>query len=98
MIQASRAQLGDLAEHYDGPALAGERQRLTSASFELADAAEAVRRGDPGADARLAAWLERAPLWRTALLSAEPRSLYNPARLAAALGAGSRAANALSSP
>jgi hypothetical protein len=98
MIQASRAQLGDLAEHYDGPTLAEERQRLTSASFELADAAEAVRRGDPGADARLAAWLERAPSWRTALLSAEPHSLYNAARLAAALRTGSRASNALSSP
>jgi hypothetical protein len=90
MIQAARAQLGDLADHFDGPALAGERQGLTRASFELADIAEAVRRGDPGADASLAFWLKRAPTWRTALLNAEPGSLYNPARLAAALGSGAR--------
>ncbi|HLZ85267.1 MAG TPA: hypothetical protein VKQ54_17010, partial [Caulobacteraceae bacterium] len=85
MIQAARMLLGDLAEHYDGPALAGERQRLTVASFELADIAEAVRRADPEAEGRLAAWLRRAPSWRTALLSAEPSSLYDPVRLAAAL-------------
>ena len=37
MIQAARAQLGDLAERFDGPALAAERQRLTTASFELTE-------------------------------------------------------------
>ena len=85
MIQAARAQLGDLAEHYDGPDLAGQRQRLTRASFDLADIAEAVRRNDPGADGRVAGWLRRAEAWRPALLKAEPRSLYDPGRLATAL-------------
>lgn len=98
MIQASRAQLGDLAEHFGGPALAGERQRLTQVSFELADAAEAVRSGHPQADSRLATWQKSVPGWRTALLRAEPRSLYDPASLAAALRAGSRPSNSLSSP
>lgn len=85
MIQAARAQLGDLAEHFDGPGLAGERERLTRASFELGDIAEEVRRTDPAADASLAGWLKRAPAWQAALLNTEPRSLYAPARLAAAL-------------
>ena len=93
MIQAARAQLGDLAEHFDGPALVGERTRLTRASFELADAADAVRRADPGADARLGAWLKAAPAWRAALLKAEPRSLYDAGRLAAALAPGTRASS-----
>ena len=91
MIQAARAQLGELAEHFDGADLAGERTRLASASFELADAAEAVRRADPGADTRLGAWLKAAPAWRAALLRAEPRSLYDAGRLAAALGVGAQA-------
>ena len=91
MIQAARMQLGDVAEHYDGPALAGERKRLTSASFELADIADAVRRGDAGADSLLAAWLKAAPAWRAALLRGEPRSLYDAGRLAGALGVGARA-------
>jgi hypothetical protein len=85
MIRAARAQLGDLAERFNGPALADERERLARASFELADVAEAVRHGDPAADGRLAGWLKAAPAWRTTLLRAEPRSLYDPGRLAAAL-------------
>jgi hypothetical protein len=85
MIQAARIQLGDLAEHFDGPGLAGERERLTRASFELADIADAVRRADPAADERLAGWLKRAPSWRSALLQAEPRSLYDKGRLETAL-------------
>ncbi len=89
MIQAARAQLGDLAERFDGAGLTGERERLTRASFELGDIAEDVRRDDPAADASIAGWLKRAPAWQAALLSAEPRSLYAPSRLSAAL-AGSR--------
>jgi hypothetical protein len=85
MIQAARAQLGDLADRFDGPGLADERSQLTRASFALADIAETVRAGDPGADARLAAWASAAARWRAALLKAEPRSLYASARLAAAL-------------
>ncbi|MDB5482873.1 MAG: hypothetical protein JWO83_3926 [Caulobacteraceae bacterium] len=88
MIQAARAQLGDLAEHFDGRALTAERQRLTHASFELAYIADAVRRTDPGADRRLAAWLRRAPAWRAALLNAEPRSLYDKGRVETALSGG----------
>jgi hypothetical protein len=85
MIQAARAQLGDLADHFDGLALAGERARLTAASFALADIAEGIRRGEPGSDSSLAAWRNRAPEWRAALLKAETRSLYTPDRLAASL-------------
>jgi hypothetical protein len=91
MIQAARAQLGELAEHYDGPALAGERERLARTSFELADIADAVRRADPGADGRLVGWLRGAEGWRAQLLKAERQSLYDPGRLAAALGVGARA-------
>ena len=98
MIQAARAQLGELAEHFGGAELAGERARLASASFELADAAEAVRRADPGADARLGVWLKAASAWRAVLLKAEPRSLYDAGRLAAALGMGARASRQASRP
>lgn len=93
MVQAARAELGELAEHFDGPALADERRRLTNASFELADVADAVRRGDPSADARVAGWLKRAPTWREALLRAEPLSLYDPEQLAKALVPGARASS-----
>jgi hypothetical protein len=86
MIQAARAQLGDLADRFEGPGLVEQRQQLVRLSFELGDVAEAIRQGDPGADGRLATWLQRAPIWRSALLNAAPRSLYDPARLAMALG------------
>jgi hypothetical protein len=86
MIQAARTQLGDLADRFDGPGLADQRQQLERASFELADIAEAIRGNGPAGAASLSSWLRRAPEWRAALLKAEPSSLYNPARLAVALG------------
>ena len=98
MIQAARAQLGELAEHYDGPTLTAEHKRLTNASYVLADIAEAVRRADPGADGRLAGWERGAGEWRPALLKAEPQSLYDPGRLTAALGVGARASRPRTPP
>ena len=45
MIQAARAQLGDIAERFNGAALAPERERVATASYALADVGDLVRRG-----------------------------------------------------
>lgn len=79
MIQAARAGLGNLAERYDGPALALERRRLADAALDLA------RIAGPDASRRLATWIARSGHWETPILSHEARSLYNPLRLAVAL-------------
>jgi hypothetical protein len=88
MIQAARAQLGDIAERFNGAALAPERERVATASYALADVGDLVRRGAQAADGSLDAWLATSPRWRAPLLKAEARSLYEPGRLTAALTAG----------
>ena len=85
MIQAARAQLGDLAERYAGGALAGERQSLVRASIALGAIADEARRGEPEASESLAVWLNDAHAWRGAVLRTQSLSLYDPGRLALAL-------------
>jgi hypothetical protein len=84
MIEAARSQLGDIDERYPGDALAPVRSRLALASGDLA-AAEASARADPdAARTDLVIWLQAEPGWSGGVTAAEPASLYNPARLAAA--------------
>jgi hypothetical protein len=83
MVQAARSRLGLVFERYDGPDLARQRAALLAADRGLADVLTGLRDGDPGAAVRLRAWLDRSDAWSRDLLAAEPRSLFDPARLAA---------------
>lgn len=85
MIQAARAQLGDLAERYVGPDLAAERGGVILAARRLGDIAAEFRRLAPSASSHLAAWLARSDVWAAPILRAEPRSLFDPNRLVVAL-------------
>ena len=83
MIEAARSQLGDIDERYRGEALAPQRRVLALASADL-DAAQADAPRDPAAArAALVIWLAKTPSWSSAVLAAEPQSLYALARLAA---------------
>jgi hypothetical protein len=83
LLNAARAELGRIAERYPGPELTAARARLRAADLELAAALTAIRDGEP-AETRLAAWLARSQEWGATLASDEPRSLFNPERLAEA--------------
>ncbi len=87
MIQAARAMLGAIAERYADPALAAARSRIDQAALDLSGALDEARAGDPAAAQSLAVWLARSPDWAEAVERDEPRSLYNPAILAAAIRA-----------
>ncbi len=82
MVLAARSQLGQLYERYDTPALAQDRTSLRAADSELQAAAEAIRVGDPRAERRLTAWTGRSLAWGVQLQRDEPRSLFDPKRLA----------------
>jgi hypothetical protein len=86
MVQAARSRLGLVFERYDGPGLADQRAALLAADRGLADVLAQLRDGDPRAAARLRAWLERSDVWSRDLVAAEPRSLFDPGRLAALAG------------
>lgn len=85
MVQATRSQLGLLAERYAAPALAGDRQRLAAADIDLGAALAAIRQGQAkDARQRLIAWLADSEGWGRALARDEPRSLYSARVLAQA--------------
>ena len=84
MLAAARARLGLIDERMAGSRLAPLRERLRAASRDLEAVQEGLRRGGPSPDAALAAWLERLPPLARALRAAEPRSLFDPGRLAMA--------------
>jgi hypothetical protein len=83
MVEAARSQLGDIDERYRGEALAPQRRALALASTELEAAQADVPARPNQARAALVIWLARSPAWSTAVLAAEPQSLYAPAKLAA---------------
>ena len=82
MIGSARSQLGLIYERYDTPLLEGDRTALKGADRALAEAADAVRAGDPKADALLAAWLTGSKGWAAQVERDQDRSLFNPRRLA----------------
>jgi hypothetical protein len=86
MIEGARWRLGLIDERYAAPDLADARDALRSADLDLAAALGAVRDGDPHAAVRLDLWLARSIAWAPRLEREEPRSLYDPARLAAVAG------------
>ena len=82
MLGSARSQLGLIYERYDGPALDHDREALRNSDSALAALAEAVREGDPAADRHIQAWLDDAHGWSSRIERDEPKSLFNPARLA----------------
>jgi hypothetical protein len=84
MLEAARSQLGDIDERYAGPALAPVRRSLELAASDLAGAAADARRNAVAPRTDLVIWLADEPHWSAQVTAAEPASLYNPARVAAA--------------
>ena len=89
MVSAARSRLGLINERFDGGALARDRQRLTSADLELLAIEQAMDAKRNDVPARLAAWRSSVAGWSVPLRRNEPRSLFNPANLAHALGGSS---------
>jgi hypothetical protein len=87
MVGAARTTLGDIAERYAAPELAGDLERLRVADLDLAAAIADIRRGDPAARLALETWLARANDWAIGLGTDEQRSYYDRAVLAQAIRA-----------
>lgn len=86
LVVAARARLALADERFAAPDLAPHRAALRAADGRLAAAAAALQTGAPDAAAQLAAWRAEAPALARRLTAAEPGSLFNPRRLAAAAG------------
>lgn len=82
MIAAARARLGLIDERYR--ALPQEIARLRAADRELAALQQAVREGRSDTPRALADWTHASHRLQTDLAAREARSLFDPARLAAA--------------
>jgi hypothetical protein len=86
MVEAARSQLGDIDERYSPEGSGPARAALGQAGRDLGAAALDCRRDDlVAAKIELTLWLAAEPRWARAVIAAEPDSLYNPARLAAAV-------------
>lgn len=81
MTDAARGQLGLIYERYDQPGSDAARAVLHAADLQLVAAVASVRGGDPGARAKLAAWLADLPSWTAVVRRQEPQSLFNTTRL-----------------
>jgi hypothetical protein len=87
MMSSARTQIGLIYERYDAPALAGERTALHAADLDLAAIQEGLRGGRPDIAVRLTAWFVQARALTNKLVQDEGKSLFDPARLAAAVSA-----------
>lgn len=85
MLDAARAPLFRLDERYAGPDLAADRGAIRAASLELGAVLADLRAGARDVDQRLSVWLGQSSVWGAALARDEPRSLFNPRNLKAAL-------------
>ena len=81
MFAAARTRLGRIDERYAG--LAKSQALLRKSSADLAEIEAMVRAGDPAAPGRIKAWRTGTGDLAQALRRDEPRSLFNPRRLAA---------------
>ena len=81
MFAAARTRLGRIDERYAG--LAKSQALLRKSSADLAEIEAMVRVGDPAAPGRIKAWRTGTGDLAQALRRDEPRSLFNPRRLAA---------------
>jgi hypothetical protein len=84
MVASARSRLGLIDERFAGPALAKPRADLRAADRKLDAAQEALRRRQPDARARIAAWLDSSHGLEQELAARQKESLFDPARLAQA--------------
>ena len=87
MVESARSQLGDIDERYPGADLVSARETLSSASGDLVAAEADARAGRWGASEDITLWLAHESRWAGVVIAVQSRSLYDPARLAAAAGA-----------
>ena len=80
-MAAARARLGLIDERYAG--LPAELARIRAADRRLAEFQTSIRAGRPAAEGLLQ-WVAESHDLEAALARAEPRSLFNPARLSQA--------------
>lgn len=85
VLAAARTRLGQVDERYAGPSLMAERAAIRAADRRLASAQDDLRSHRDGVAERLSGWLADSRRLEARLAAAEPRSLFNPARLAQAL-------------
>ncbi|WP_372782938.1 hypothetical protein [Phenylobacterium sp.] len=85
MVASARSRLGLIDERYAAPTLAKPRAALRAADHRLAEAQDALRRRDPDAPKRLAAWLTASGPLEVELNAGQRQSLFNPARLTQAV-------------
>lgn len=84
MIASARTQLGLIYERYAAPGLEAEQASLGAADLDLRAAQDAIRKDGRDAATRLVVWQTRADSLAARLARRESRSLFDPARLAAA--------------
>jgi len=89
MVSAARSRLGLINERLDGDALARDRQRLARADLALLAIEQAMDARRPDVAAQLVAWQAGVAGWSAPLVRNERRSLFNPRKLAHALGGSS---------
>jgi hypothetical protein len=87
MISSARTQIGLIYERYNAPGLGGERTALHAADLDLAAIQEGMRGGKPDIAVRMTAWIIQAQALTRKLVQNEGKSLFDPARLAAAVSA-----------
>jgi hypothetical protein len=85
MVASARSQLGLVYERYQSPALSAERALLRAADLDLAAIQNNLRAGNAMAAMRLALWPGEAALLTKKLQASEDKSLFDPAKLAAAI-------------
>jgi hypothetical protein len=86
MVEAARSALGGIAERYSGPEFTGDIRALRVADLDLAAAISDIRRADPAARSSLDRWLADSQAWANPVRADAPRSYYDRATLAAAIG------------
>jgi hypothetical protein len=88
MLASARSALGRVHERYVDPSLEPVRREILRFDRNLAGARAAVLRGDPDARAQVVRRLAGLESVRRDVAAGEPRSLFNPTRLAGLRPAG----------
>ena len=90
MVAGARSRLGLIDERFHAPALSGPRARLHVADRDLVAIQTAIRGRKPAARGLIDTWLAHSAGLEADLARQAPLSLFDPARLSAALSASRR--------
>jgi hypothetical protein len=77
MLSGARTALGLIDERFASPGLERDRRELRNADLGLLAIQQALDRGEPDIDVRVAAWSASTAAWTRRLRRDEPRSLFN---------------------